>query len=232
MIKDKVVIITGASSGIGEATARLLASNGAKVVLSARREDKLKQIVEAIKRDGGQAVYQGLDVTDPAANVAVVDRAKKEFGGVDVIFLNAGIMPNSPLSAMKTDDWRQTVTAESGSLWRASPHQRFSAECSSIGPPAHTEKYVRHLSWLRLIPWLRYLNSGPAPQELHHRQAPADRQSAIPRGGTGPTTWPQLRDGRLSARGSASVANRRFSSGRFDLPPGAVPTHGAPHSKR
>jgi NADP-dependent 3-hydroxy acid dehydrogenase YdfG len=87
MIKDKVAIITGASSGIGEATAKLLASKGAKLVLGARRGEELKQIVDEIKEDGGQAVYQELDV----------------------IFLNAGIMPNSPLSELKTDDWHQTV---------------------------------------------------------------------------------------------------------------------------
>ena len=109
MIKDKVVIITGASSGIGEATAKLLASKGAKVVLGARREDKLELIADDIRGAGGQAVYQELDVTDPAANDDIVKRAKNTFGGVDVIFLNAGIMPNSPLSALKTDDWHQTV---------------------------------------------------------------------------------------------------------------------------
>lgn len=108
-IADKVVIITGASSGIGEATAKLLASKGAKVVLGARREGRLKQIADDIGKDGGEAVYQELDVTKPADNDAIVQLAKERFGRVDVIFLNAGLMPNSPLSALKTDDWYRTV---------------------------------------------------------------------------------------------------------------------------
>jgi NADP-dependent 3-hydroxy acid dehydrogenase YdfG len=107
MIRDKVVIITGASSGIGEATAKLLASQGARIVAGARREGNLKQIVSAIEKDGGQAVYQELDVTKPSDNDEIVKLAKKTFGRVDVIFLNAGIMPNSPLSALKTDEWHQ-----------------------------------------------------------------------------------------------------------------------------
>lgn len=109
MIKDKVVLITGASSGIGAATAKLLASKGAKLVLGARREDKLQALTTEIKAAGGQAVYQSLDVTDAEANRQIVQFAKDTFGQLDVIFLNAGLMPNSPMSELKTDEWNRMV---------------------------------------------------------------------------------------------------------------------------
>jgi NADP-dependent 3-hydroxy acid dehydrogenase YdfG len=108
-IDGKVVIITGASSGIGEATAKLLAHKGAKVVLGARREENLQRTAAEIEEVGGQVAYRKLDVTKPADNEAIVKVATDTFGGVDVIFLNAGLMPSSPLSALKTDEWRAMV---------------------------------------------------------------------------------------------------------------------------
>ena len=108
-IKNKVVIITGASSGIGEATAYRLAKDGAKLVLGARREAKLQAIVEKIKVAGGEAVYRVTDVVKPEDNAALVELAKSTFGKVDAIFLNAGLMPNSLLSALETANWNAMV---------------------------------------------------------------------------------------------------------------------------
>lgn len=91
------MIITGASSGIGKATANLLAEQGAKIVLAVRREDRLKAIADNIKAKGGEAVFRATDVTKPEDNAALVELAKSAFGRVDAIFLNAGLMPNSPM---------------------------------------------------------------------------------------------------------------------------------------
>ena len=108
-IEGKVVAITGASSGLGEATARLLASHGAKVVLGARREDKLKAIVEAIRTAGGTAEYRVLDVTQRDQVEAFVQAAVSAFGRLDVLVNNAGLMPLSPLDARKVDDWDRMI---------------------------------------------------------------------------------------------------------------------------
>ncbi|MHC9533522.1 SDR family oxidoreductase [Dellaglioa sp. BT-FLS60] len=108
-LENKVVVITGASSGIGEATARMLAEGGAKVVLGARREEKLAKIVKEIKSNGGQATYAVTDVTKAEDVKALVALAQSEFGAIDVIFNNAGIMPSSPLSALKTDEWNDMI---------------------------------------------------------------------------------------------------------------------------
>lgn len=108
-VKGKVVVITGASSGIGEATAKLLAQNGAKVMLGARREAKLQAVVDEIKAAGGQASYRTVDVTDLQSVKDLVAAAQAGFGGLDVIYNNAGIMPNSPMSEVRVDEWNAMI---------------------------------------------------------------------------------------------------------------------------
>lgn len=105
-IEQKVVIVTGASSGIGEATARLLVQNGAKVVLSARREDRLQALAAQL---GENTAYLKSDVTNLASMQALVALSKERFGRVDALFANAGIMPGSNMSQLKVDDWMQMV---------------------------------------------------------------------------------------------------------------------------
>jgi NADP-dependent 3-hydroxy acid dehydrogenase YdfG len=108
-IKDKVVIITGASSGIGEATAKELASKGAKLVLAARREDRLKKLQDEIVSSGGEAVYKVTDVTSRSQMEDLASTALAEFGQIDVLVNNAGIMPQAFLSANKVEEWDQMI---------------------------------------------------------------------------------------------------------------------------
>lgn len=108
-LKDKVVVITGASSGIGEATAKKLAGAGAKVVLGARRIDRLNQLVAQIKQAGGQAVAQVTDVTDQKQVEDLVALAVSEFGRLDVLYNNAGLMPISELHLLKVSEWEKMI---------------------------------------------------------------------------------------------------------------------------
>lgn len=108
-ITGKVILITGASSGIGEATARLLGSRGAKVVLGARRIERLEALAAEINDAGGSAVAQALDVTRRDDMQAFVDNAAERFGRVDVIINNAGVMPLSKLEALKVDEWDRMI---------------------------------------------------------------------------------------------------------------------------
>lgn len=108
-LNEKVVIISGASSGIGEATARWLAKRGAQVVLGARRTDRLEKLVEEIRKEGGIAEYHPLDVTDMEQVKSIVQFALDKFGRVDVLVNNAGVMPLSPLEALKIEEWNRTI---------------------------------------------------------------------------------------------------------------------------
>ncbi|MFB6578857.1 MULTISPECIES: SDR family oxidoreductase [unclassified Streptomyces] len=105
----KVVAITGASSGIGEATARRLAADGHRLLLGARRGDRLAALSREINEAGGTAAFQRLDVTDAADVQAFVAAAREHYGRLDVMVNNAGVMPLSPLAALKVDEWDRTI---------------------------------------------------------------------------------------------------------------------------
>lgn len=108
-VTNKVILITGASSGIGEAAARLLAQSGATVVLGARRTDRLDKLVAEIEAAGGKALAKALDVTSRESVAAFADAARTAFGRIDVIINNAGVMPLSPMVALKVDEWDRMV---------------------------------------------------------------------------------------------------------------------------
>lgn len=105
-IKNKVVLITGASSGIGEATARELSAAGARVFLGARRTERLQALASEL---GDVADWSEVDVTDGASFDAFVEAALVRFGRIDTLVNNAGVMPLSPLAALKRDEWKRMI---------------------------------------------------------------------------------------------------------------------------
>ncbi|MFJ9419427.1 SDR family oxidoreductase [Streptomyces sp. NPDC101227] len=105
----KAVLITGASSGLGAATARRLAADGHRVFLGARRTERLEQLVQEIAEEGGSAGFRRLDVTDAADMRAFAEAARAEFGRVDVLVNNAGVMPLSRLAAARTEEWDRMI---------------------------------------------------------------------------------------------------------------------------
>lgn len=107
--QSKVVAITGASSGIGEATARRLAADGHRLFLGARRGDRLAALGRELNEAGGTAAFQRLDVTDAVDVQAFVAAAREHYGRLDVMVNNAGVMPLSPLAELKVDEWDRTI---------------------------------------------------------------------------------------------------------------------------
>src|SRR5690349_9643515 len=103
-IEGKVIAITGASSGIGEATARLLAERGAKVALGARRTERLQALAGDIRSRGGEAEHHALDVRSREEVASFVQRARDRFGRLDVLISNAGLMPLSPFDQLKVEE--------------------------------------------------------------------------------------------------------------------------------
>jgi NADP-dependent 3-hydroxy acid dehydrogenase YdfG len=204
-ISGKVVVITSASSGLGEATARFLAERGVTVVLGARRNARLHALVDEITRKGGAAFLRVTDVTDASQVQALVDAAVEKYGRVDVIVNNAGVMPHSPLERRKIADWDRTIDVNvKGVLYgiaAALPHMQrqksghiinvSSVAGHRVGPGsavyAATKTAVRVISeGLRqeVKPWnLRTTiispRGGHGVADQHHRGGHRDRHRAV-----------------------------------------------------
>lgn len=115
---DKVVLITGASSGIGAGLARRLAGEGARVLLGARRLDRISALRDEIRSNGGTAEAMAIDVTSRDDMARFAQQAVTLWNGIDVLINNAGVMPLSPMSALKLDEWEQMVDVNiKGVLW-------------------------------------------------------------------------------------------------------------------
>jgi len=108
-IEGKVVVITGASSGLGEAAARMLSEQGATVVLGARRAERIEALADELRAKGGKALAITTDVTNAAQVQKLVDETVNQFGKIDVIINNAGLMPQSPLERLRIDEWDQMI---------------------------------------------------------------------------------------------------------------------------
>jgi len=108
-IAGKIVVITGASSGLGEASARFLCAQGASVVLGARRVDRVQALAGELTGTGGKALALKTDVTHREQVQALVDAAVQTYGKIDVMINNAGLMPQSPLERLKVDDWDRMI---------------------------------------------------------------------------------------------------------------------------
>jgi NADP-dependent 3-hydroxy acid dehydrogenase YdfG len=108
-LDGKVAVVTGASSGIGEATALALAREGASVLLGARREDRLRALAERIESEGGRAIARPVDLSDEEQVTAFIHAAHDELGGLDVLVNNAGVMLLGPVAGADVADWRQMI---------------------------------------------------------------------------------------------------------------------------
>ncbi|MBX4954586.1 SDR family oxidoreductase [Rhizobium lentis] len=141
LLKDKIAIITGASSGIGRAAAKVFAREGAKLVINGRREDALNAVVAEIEMDGGEAVAIAGDVRDEALQVRLVDMAISRYGRLDIAFNNAGsIGEMGPVSGLSLGGWRETIETNLTAGFLGAKHQ--SAAMGEGGSLIFTSTFV------------------------------------------------------------------------------------------
>lgn len=132
LLSNKIAIITGASSGIGRASAKLFAREGASIVIGARRGDKLNELAEEIKNDGGQVKMLAGDVVSESYNKALVELAISEYGGLDIAFNNAGILGCSgPTPEITLAEWNKTITTNLTSAFLGAKYQLPAMESGS-----------------------------------------------------------------------------------------------------
>ena len=152
-IAKKVVVITGASSGLGEASARHLAAKGARVVLGARRSDRITGLAKELTDAGHEAIAVTTDVTDKQQVKALVDRAIEAFDRIDVMLNNAGLMQLAPLERLKTDEWARMIDANiKGVLYgiaAALPHM----PAPKSGPIIHVSSVHGHVADPGALPY-------------------------------------------------------------------------------
>lgn len=142
-LRNKVAIVTGASSGIGRATARLFAREGAEVVVGARRQAQLDSLVDEVRANGGNAVAIAGDVSDATYAAALVDTALDRFGGLDIAFNNAGTLGAlGPTAEMTLDDWEATLKINLGGAFLAAKFQTPALQARGGGALIFTSSFV------------------------------------------------------------------------------------------
>jgi NAD(P)-dependent dehydrogenase (short-subunit alcohol dehydrogenase family) len=144
-LQDKVAIVTGASSGIGRAIAVLFASEGAQVVVNARRSRELTTLTHEIRARGGRAVALAGDVTDEGVAEALVETASREFGGLDIAVNNAGTIGSlRPVSELSLDDWQDTLNTNLTSAFLGAKYQVPALQTRGNGSLIFTSSFVGH----------------------------------------------------------------------------------------
>ena len=143
-LHSKVAIITGASSGIGRATAKIFCQEGAKIIVGARRQTELNTLVEEINDTGGEAIALAGDVSREGYNKALVDLALQSYGQLDVAFNNAGTLGKGDITELSLDDWQSTVQTNLDSAFLAAKYQIPAMLAQGRGSIIFTSSFVGH----------------------------------------------------------------------------------------